>query len=57
MAEGTYTVMHLDLASLDSVRHFVTHLAAWGLAALAWPRSPLQRQVLMLPQSSMPCVA
>ena len=24
MAEGSYTVMHLDLASLDSVRHLHT---------------------------------
>lgn len=30
MADGTYTVMHLDLASLDSVRHLRTRLTgAW----------------------------
>ena len=50
MAEGTYTVMHLDLASLDSVRHpyppgsaalSIGHLSVW---------SPLRMpQVLLLP--------
>ncbi|CAN6236677.1 unnamed protein product [Urochloa humidicola] len=31
MAEGSYTIMHLDLASLDSVRQFVEHFRRAGM--------------------------
>ncbi|CAL5070819.1 unnamed protein product [Urochloa decumbens] len=31
MAEGSYTIMHLDLASLDSVRQFVEHFRRSGM--------------------------
>ncbi|GJN01311.1 hypothetical protein PR202_ga18568 [Eleusine coracana subsp. coracana] len=31
MADGSYTIMHLDLASLDSVRQFVAHFRRSGM--------------------------
>lgn len=59
MAEGSYTVMHLDLASLDSVRHLHTPgrtLDHTHLTALSVVR-PCKPQMLKLPCRLLRCAA